>query len=419
MDREIPIEERRKRALKIRLVAGAVIGCIALTVWLATVLFTESVSLDHLKIGTAEVGSLESTAPASGKLVPLYEQILVSPVSTRVLEIYCNEGDSVQEGQSLLRLDLMTAESDFGRIRDEVAMKQNEIEQAALNDRTSLNNLEMQIRVKEMSVKHLEAEVANEKRLDSIGSGTGDRIREAELAFSTGQMELEQLRMQLDNEKKVRAAAFRSKQLEGSISERKLTEMERTLDDARVKAPRKGTVTWLCKSIGGSIGAGEKLAIVSDLSHFKVEGEIAESNSGKLSVGAPVHMRINRHNVDGKVATISPQSENGMVHFIILIDDDSDKVLRSGLRAELNVVYDMHDNVLRIPNGSYFKGEGDYDLFVLTPDGNLERRSVSLGDSNFDYVEVINGLHPGEKLIISDMSAYKDKKKIKITGRKA
>lgn len=414
MDKEIPIAERRKQALKNRLIAGGIVIGVALVVWIATSLISPTVNLANLKVGTAEIGALESTAPASGKLVPLHEQILVSPVSTRVLEIYCNEGDSVEEGQSLLRLDLMTAESDFGRIRDEVAMKKNEIEQAELNDHTSLNNLEMQIKVKEMSVRHLQAEVANEKRLDSIGSGTGDRIREAELAYSTGLMELEQLRMQLDNEKKVRAAAFRSKQLEGSISARQLTEMQRTLDVAQVKAPRKGTVTWLCKSIGGSIGAGEKLAIVSDLTHFKVEGEIPETNSGKLSVGAPVHMRINRNDIEGKVSTISPQSENGMVHFTVFINDDSDKALRSGLRAELYVVYDMHDNVLRIPNGSYFKGEGQYDLFVKTSDGYLEKRSVSLGDSNFDYVEVINGISPGEEVVVSDMTAYNENKKLKI-----
>ena len=414
MDREIPIETRRKEAMKKRLLAVAVVVAAAIAVGVAASLIGNSVRADEIDIRKAEMGSLESSVSASGKLVPLYEQIVVSPVSTRILEVYCNEGDSVAEGQSLLRLDLQSTETELRRARDEVAMKHNELEKAGLNDKTSLNDLEMKIRVKELSVSHLKAEVANEKCLDSIGSGTGDRIREAELAYSTGLMELEQLRLQLENEKKMKAASMRSMQLESSITARNLQEMERTLEDARVKAPRKGTVTWLNKTIGGSIGAGEKLAIVSDLSHLKIEGQIAESNSGKLSVGATVHARINRNLVDGRISTISAQSENGTVQFVVFLSDDSDKHLRSGLHAELDVVYDTRDNVVRIPNGPYFKGPGQYFLFVKTGDNTLEKRGVILGDSNFDHVEVVSGIQPGEEVVVSDMSRHNDKSSIKI-----
>lgn len=142
------------------------------------------------------LASLESSVSASGKIVPLYEQAIVSPVATRIIEVYCNEGDTVEADQSLLKLDLQSAETDLRRISDEVSMKKNEIEQASLANATYLTDLEMKIKVKEMSVSHLKAEVANEKRLDSIGSGTGDRIREAELAYSTARLELEQLKMQ-------------------------------------------------------------------------------------------------------------------------------------------------------------------------------------------------------------------------------
>jgi len=414
MDREIPIEERRKAAMKKRLIAAGVFIGAVIAVGLTVMMVSESVKESELTIKKAVTAPLESSVTAYGKLTPLYEQTIVSPVATRILEVYCNDGDSVDEGQSLLRLDLQSTETDFRRVRDEVAMKRNELEQTALSNKTSLNNLEMQIKVKEMSVSHLKAEVANEKRLDSIGSGTGDRIREAELAYSTGLMELEQLRLQLENEKKMKASSYRSKQLESSISARNLQEMERTLEDARVKAPRKGIVTWLRKTIGSSIGAGEKLAVVSDLSHFRIEGEVAESNAGKLSVGATVHARINRHTVDGRISTISPQSENGTVQFTVFLDDDSDKHLRSGLHADLDIVYDTRDDVVIIPNGSYFKGPGSYILFVKTADDLLESRNVTLGDSNFDFVEVVSGIEAGEEVVVSDMSAYKNKSSIKI-----
>ena len=73
----------------------------------------------------------------------------------------------------------------------------------------------------------------------------------------------------------------------------------------------------------------------------------------------------------------------------------------------------VKDDVLRIANSSYYVGKGEYELFVVN--GNqLLKRKVQLGDSNFEYVEVVCGLQEGDQVIVSDMNAYKDKNKLKI-----
>jgi HlyD family secretion protein len=414
MDREIPKEERLRQQRK-RIITYAACGAAFVAVVLIIFFsFGASIKADDIMIKRAETGTLESSVSASGKIVPLYEQAIVSPVGTKIMEVYCNEGDTVEAGESLLRLDLQSTEAELRRLNDEVSMKRNDIEQTALNNATFITDLEMRIKAKEMSVSHLKAEVANERRLDSIGSGTGDRIREAELAYSTGVLELDQLRAQLANERKAHAAAYRSKQLEGAITSRNLEEMQRTMEDAKIKAPRKGTVTYLNKSLGTSIGSGEKLAVVSDLSHFKIVGEIPESNSGKLSVGSTVQVRINRSTLRGHISNIAPQSQNSMVEFTVILENDADKLLRSGLRSELNVVFDVRDGVVRIPNGQYYQGAGNYVMFVKSKDNELERRNVSLGESNFDYVEVVSGIRDGEEVVVSDMSSYKNKKSLKL-----
>ena len=292
-------------------------------------------------------------------------------------------------------------------------MKQNEIEQTMLGNATKLTDLEMRIRAKEMSVSHLMAEVANERRLDSIGSGTGDRIREAELAYETARLELEQMRTQLVNERKSADAAYRSKRLEGNISRRNLTEMQHTLDDARICAPHQGTVTYINRNLGTSIAAGEKLATVADLSHFKILGEMPETNATKLSAGSEVNIRVNRLTLKGHISGISPQSQNGMVEFSVLLENDATQGLRPGLRTDLNVVFDILDDVIRIPNGPYFQGAGSYVMFVKTADNRLERRNVTLGDSNFDYVEVRSGLEPGDQVVISDMKQFRERDNLK------
>lgn len=414
MDREIPKEVRIKEARRRWIKIGGAVAAVVVIVAVIVSLLTDSIKESDLTIRKAETGTLESSVSASGKIVPLYELAVVSPVSTKILEVYCNEGDVVTGGEPLLKLDLQSTETELQRLSDEMEMKRNDIEMAKLSDATKLTDLEMRIKSKEMSVSHLKAEVANERRLDSIGSGTGERIREAELAYATGQLELEQMRVQLANERRSHTASLRSRQLEGEISQRNFANMERTLEDARIKAPRRGTVTFLNKSLGTTIGTGEKLAVISDLDHFKIEGEIPESNSGKLALGSGVNVRVNRNTVKGHIGHISPQSEGGMIKFTVILEEDSAALLRSGLRTELNVVYDVQENVIRIPNGSYFQGPGAYELFVKTEPGRLEKRTVTLGDSNFDFVEVKNGIAPGEEVVISDMTSFKKQKAINI-----
>ena len=73
----------------------------------------------------------------------------------------------------------------------------------------------------------------------------------------------------------------------------------------------------------------------------------------------------------------------------------------------------VKENVMRISNGSYYAGAGEYELFVQS--GNeLVKRKVRLGDSNFEYVEVLSGLKSGNQVVVSDMSNYKNKSKLKI-----
>ncbi len=75
----------------------------------------------------------------------------------------------------------------------------------------------------------------------------------------------------------------------------------------------------------------------------------------------------------------------------------------------------IKDDVMRIANASYYMGKGEYELFVINGD-RLLKRKVQLGDSNFEYVEVISGLKEGDEVVVSDMSNYKEKNKLKISN---
>ena len=103
-----------------------------------------------------------------------------------------------------------------------------------------------------------------------------------------------------------------------------------------------------------------------------------------------------------------------MISFTVVLDRDDYPRLRSGLKTDVYVMCDVKEEVLRIKNGSYYLGPGNYELFIVSGDDELVKRKVRLGDSNYEWVEVIDGLSPGDCVVINDMSDYKNSKSLKL-----
>ena len=414
MDREIPKEERRRERNKklIRYGVAGVAGVVVLSVLIS--LMRTGVKEKDLVFSTVDQGTIEVSVSASGKVVPAFEEIINSPINTRILEVYKKGGDSVDVGTPILKLDLQSAETEYKKQLDEEQMKRYQLEQLEVNNSTYLSDLEMQVKVSEMKLNRMEVELRNERYLDSLGSGTTDRVHQAELNFKTGKLELEQLRQQLANERKVKAADLKVKQLEYEIFRKSLAETKRTLDDAQVRSPRKAILTYINNQIGAQVGEGTQIAFSSDLSDFKVEGEIADTYGDRVAAGGRAIVKIGSEKLEGQVSSVTPLSKNGVISFTVQLEDDSNRRLRSGLKTDVYVMNAVKEDVMRVANASYYVGRGEYDLFVRDGEGQLVKRKVQLGDSNFEYVEVVSGLKPGDQVVVSDMSQYKNKNKLKL-----
>lgn len=415
MDREIPGSERLRKKRKRWVIVGVSVIASGVVLLGLGSLMRASVDASDIKIATADSGSIDVTVSGTGIVSAAFEEIITSPINSRIVEVYCKAGDSVSAGSPLLRLDLQSTETEVKKLNNQIAMKRHELDQQRVNSDTRISDLEMQVKVKEMTLSRLEAELRNELYLDSIGSGTGDRVHQAELAVSTGILELQQLKQQLANETRVAEAGDNVKNLDIDIARDDLNEMSRTLDDARIKSPRSAIVTFIQDQLGEKVIEGQKIAVISDLNHFKVNAEISDNHANKITVGSRATVRIGKEKLSGIVSNLTPQSHNGVIDFIVRLDEDSHPRLRSGLKTDVYVSCDVVDDVVRIPNGPYYNGAGTYSLFFVSKDNKeITRRDVKLGDSNYEFVEVVSGIQPGERVVISDMSKFKESKSLKV-----
>lgn len=414
MDREIPKEVRNKERNKkiIRYGGIGVASIIVISVLIS--LMRTGVKTKDLVLSTVDKGTIEVSVSASGKVVPAFEEIINSPINTRIVEIYKKGGDSVDVGTPILKLDLQSVETDYKKLLDEEQMRSYKLDQLRVNNQTKLNDLSMKIKVSAMQLNRKKVELRNEQYLDSLGSGTTDKVRQAELSYNVAQLEYEQLKQQYDNEKEVLAAEYKVQELDFSIFRKGLAEMKRTLDDAQVRSPRKAILTYINNQIGAQVSQGSQLAVISDLSHFKVEGEIADTYGDRVAAGGKAIVKIGSEKLEGTVSSVTPLSKNGVISFTVQLNEDNNRRLRSGLKTDVYVMNAVKEDVMRIANASYYVGRGEYDLFVRTSDKEIVKRKVQLGDSNFEFVEVISGLQSGDQVVVSDMSQYKNKNKLKL-----
>ena len=412
MDREIPKAVRNKeRNKKIIRYGGIGVASIVVISVLISLMRT-GVKTKDLVLSTVDKGTIEVSVSASGKVVPAFEEIINSPINTRIVEIYKKGGDSVDVGTPILKLDLQSVETDYKKLLDEEQMRSYKLDQLRVNNQTKLNDLSMKIKVSAMQLNRKKVELRNEQYLDSLGSGTTDKVRQAELSYNVAQLEYEQLKQQYDNEKEVLAAEYKVQELDFSIFRKGLAEMKRTLDDAQVRSPRKAILTYINNQIGAQVSQGSQLAVISDLSHFKVEGEIADTYGDRVAAGGKAIVKIGSEK--GTVSSVTPLSKNGVISFTVQLNEDNNRRLRSGLKTDVYVMNAVKEDVMRIANASYYVGRGEYDLFVCDSDKEIVKRKVQLGDSNFEFVEVISGLQPGDQVVVSDMSQYKNKNKLKL-----
>lgn len=414
MDREIPKEVRNKERNKkiIRFSAIGIVGIIGISVLIS--LLRTGVQKKDLVFSTVDKGTIEVSVSASGKVVPAFEEIINSPINTRIVEVYRKGGDSVDVGTPILKLDLQSTETDYKKLLDEEEMKRYKLDQAKVNSQTKLSDMAMQIKVSEMKLARMKVELRNEQYLDSLGAGTTDKVRQAELSYNTSRLELEQLKQQYANEKQIAAADLKVLELDLNMFRKGLAEMKRTLDDAQIRSPRKAILTYINNQIGAQIPQGGQVVIISDLSHFKVDGEIADTYGDRVAAGGKAIVKIGSEKLEGIVSSVTPLSKNGVISFSVQLKEDNNKRLRSGLKTDVYVMNAVKEDVLRIANASYYVGRGEYDLFVMTSDDEIVKRKVQLGDSNFEFVEVVSGLNPGDKVVVSDMTNYKNKNKLKV-----
>lgn len=414
MDKEISIKEVRKQKSKNWLIGLAILVGVFLVVWWVRMALHSSVNKSEIRMAVAEVGTIENTLTASGEVQPEFEQVITSPITAVIQQTFLDAGSNVKAGEKILELDKEATQLTFDKEKDEVDLKKNKVVKLRLDLDKSFYDLKIDDSIKAMKIASLKADVENAKRLQKAGGGTREAIETAEMNLRIAELEKKQLENDIKIKQQTMQADIRESELSAKIQEKQLMEYQTKLQKANIIATRPGVLTYVNKNLGSKVSEGEILARLADLGSFKIIGAISDNYADQVKIGMPVIIRINDTQLRGSLTNIQPSVQNNILSFDVSLDTKNSNLLRPKLKVEVFLVTAAQQNVIRVANGPAFKGASVQDLFVLRKDGKAEKRTVKIGLSNFDYVEIKEGIKVGETVIISDMSEYKNTKELDI-----
>ena len=196
----------------------------------------------------------------------------------------------------------------------------------------------------------------------------------------------------------------------------------RNLDDLKVKAGMHGVLQCVCSNPttqverGAQVNPGSNLARVADPSVLKAELRIAETQTKDIRIGQYAEVDTRNGRVKGKVSRIDPASSNGTVGVDITLEG----ALPAGARPDLSVDGEVRleelNNIIYVGRPAFGQENSSVSLFKVGADGEAVRTTVKLGRSSVNTIEIVEGLNPGDQVILSDMSTYDEYQRVRLSN---
>lgn len=391
--------------------AGGGLLVIVILVWLATSNFSSTLRVDRrgLNIGTVENAQFDDYVSVDGSVVPI-QVVQISPEEGGVvLEKTVEEGVHVKKGDVIVRLnnsnldlEILNAESELAEKQNMLRSTQLSMEQDNLNNRNEALQLKMDVQTKRRAYKH---QAALQK--EELNSREEYLKAKEDYELAVQKEELIQQRLKKTNELNRSQVA----QMTGDLaSMRKNVELVRQrkakLD---VRSTIDGEIGLLDVELGQSISPGQKIGVINDLSDYKVEAQVDEHYIDRVHTGLQATFEQNGRKYRLRVRKVYPEVREGRFKIDFVFLGERPNNIRTGQTYYVDLQLGEAKKAIIIPKGTFYSVTGGSWIFVLDKDGRKAyRRKIRIGRQNPQYYEVLEGLEPGEKVIVSGYESYKD-----------
>ncbi len=368
-------------------------------------------TIDKARVTIEEVrfGEFQDVIALNGVLEPVRTVQIAANEGGRVEEIFVEDGVFVEAGEPLMRLSNQTVTLDFMNRETQIIEQINNLR----STRITLDQNKRQIQEQVLDIGYQYKERKRQFSIDSALYADG-AIAQSQYDESRNELIYLKSRMDMLQERMITDEIYRTSQL-GRIDQ-SIELMERNLDAIRanlenliIKAPISGQLSQFDHEMGETKARGENLGRVDVLDQFLISAPVDQYYLNRVSTELKGVAELNGGRFDAKVAKVFPAVEAGQfeVHFEFMADQVPDQ-MRRGQNARVKLELSASETSNMIKRGGFFQSTGGKYVFVVDSDGRAVKREIELGTQNPEFIKVISGLEPGERVITSSYDDFGD-----------
>lgn len=407
MDR--PIEQKKWNAKRIATIGGVVgiVGLIGASYYFTSGNSKLNVEADRISIVEVKEDTFQEFIPINGTVLPINSIYLDAAVGGRVEEKYVEDGAVLKKGDPIMRLSntdqelsLVQQETQVLNLLTQAQIASTSAEQVSINNRNQMAEVEQSFREAER-IYRLNKTLYAEK---AIGS--------QEFEKSVNDYNYQKQRVTLTKQILRQDSISRGQKAhqDGQTFQRTqsaLNLMRQKVGDLIVRSPVDGQLTSFDAEIGQNKNVGERLGQIDVLTGFKIRAEIDEHYINRIFSDQIGQFTISGKNYRLKIKKVYTQVTNGRFQVDMEFVDERPTGIRRGQTLQIRLALSEETKAVLLAKGGFYQQTGGNWVFKLDKNGHTAYRvDIQLGRQNPEYYEVLKGLQPGDKVIVSSYESY-------------
>ena len=409
MDRQI--EKKKWTKKRIMLIAGGGAFILLLVLIIFSTFGKSRLNVDSERMTIAEVrkSNFREFIPVTGTIQPIYTIYLDLQEGGRVEEIFVEDGTILTEGQPILKLgntdmelSIVNYETTVYNTLTQMQIAQINARQNTVSKQTQSLQVESELieakRIYDMNKKLFESKVISQQEYKESENRYNSALERQILYGEIMKQDSLATEQQMDQDR------------ETYIRQRNaLALMRSKFDDLTVRAPVDGQLTSLDAEIGQSKGKGERIGQIDVLSGFKVRVDVDEHYISRIYAGLEGQYRLGDSIYTLTIQKVYTQVVSGRFAVDMLFQGKAPETIRRGQTLQIRIALGDEAEALTIPRGGFYQQTGGNWIFKVSNDGNKAYRiPIRIGRQNPDYYEVLEGLEPGDRVVVNSYENYGD-----------
>jgi HlyD family secretion protein len=409
MDRVVERKNIDKRIL-IGAGAGAILLLILLFWLFAPRSGSQTVNPERLTISQVQQGVFEDFLPLRARVAPLVTVYLDAVEGGQVEQLAVEDGATVTKGQLLAVLSNADLQLSTLARQTEVEQQLNNMrsQELALQQTRSANRRELNQAHTDLSKAQRLYDLQRPLAEKGFVSGKAFNDTKDDLEFQKNRMAI--LKRSFAEDEQLQASQLGQLRASATSMNQSLSIARDSLSQLHLRAPVSGQLSGFSIQLGQSLQQGERLGQIDSAGRNKLEADVDEFYLGRVAAGQTATIEVDGKTYALKVAKIYPQVRNGQFRIDLVFDGPEPPSIQRGQTVSTKLTLGDASRAVLIPNGAFFNDTGGNWVFVVDERGqSATRRAVQLGRKNNDFIEVLDGLKPGERVVTSTYSGLVDR----------